>query len=1118
VRRAVSYRDAVEILGGDPPALAALDRVLAGALSLATGGVSDVVLDVFAAQPRIVLLGRDLLGKLKDRLRGASRMDRTERLAAAHAVIVVTAFFDVLGDADLPFRLKDARLAGPGQVRPGADFPARNFLLALSTAPPQPTPELPAERFAGVLRDWYLDVTAGLAEVAAAAARGPGEDRAAGAESDDLLDSMTMALADLARSRELADSAARRYQELYAQLGVDVPEFRFWAGQLEHQATRAEVRRALGGVEALLADLIARDARLGGSGARPADALAREYRAALARPILAEGDTPAGVRMPSLEEGYLDPDFRVRTVSGGEMPADEAWWDGVPVRSDLTEYLAGALTSLEAMAGPLVVLGQPGAGKSVLTKVLAARLPAAGFLPVRVVLREVAAEAEIQDQVEHAIRAATGRRLEWPDVATAAPGATPVVLLDGFDELLQATGVSQSDYLERVARFQQREADQGRPTVVLVTSRTAVADRARYPAGAVALRLEPFRGEQVAGWLDMWNAGNADRLRARGLLPLSPEVLARYGELAGEPLLLLMLALYDADGNALQRAGGDLPLDETRLYEDLLTSFASREVAKSGASLPAAEHAARVEQEMQRLSLIAFSMVNRRRQWVTEAELDADLTALLGRPGAGAGAGFALPLSHGGIAVGRFFFVQRNQAISADTRLATFEFLHATFGEYLAARLAVRLAAALAAQRPALAVGYAPLDDDLLYALLSFGPLSARQMLRFVVGCCERDVAVAGQSRLTDVLIGVLADSRQRTGHKHADYTPAALPTAARHGIYSANLVLLILSLNPSVTASRLFGGGRDPAGRWKGLALLWRSALYEQDWTDLALALWLRRFWAEGSRDLEIGLCHGDRKPPEPVDLYWHYWFAPDDPRRDGRLAWYRPYADELNHKMDLAAGTNDSVLRHALEPLFDLVGNSVMAFASDGGPATSMAHDLITLCLIRTPDCPDDRLAEAYERLMRLGLFAPFRDLQSQRLARLILSLLRADFRRLPAETVGHYLVDLRVPEDPEIMSAVADVAAAAMFTVPADDVGSMHGLVMIATGALLATDPAAAGRPAPDLLAMLAVRADLGPSFNPADHPLLLSIVADQTEGLWQQPGMSQEESGDPGAVSS
>jgi hypothetical protein len=215
------------------------------------------------------------------------------------------------------------------------------------------------------------------------------------------------------------------------------------------------------------------------------------------------------------------------------VPAVEAWWNEAPVRSDLTGYLAGALTSPEAASAPLVVLGQPGAGKSVLTKVLAARLPASDFMPVRVVLREAPADGDIQDQVEYAIRAATGESADWPKVARAMGGAVPVVLLDGFDELLQATGVSQSDYLIRVARFQQREADQGRPVVVLVTSRTTVADRARYPEGSVALRLEPFRPQQRAGWLERWNQLNAPYLAARGLSPLPDLVATRCS--AGRP-------------------------------------------------------------------------------------------------------------------------------------------------------------------------------------------------------------------------------------------------------------------------------------------------------------------------------------------------------------------------------------------------------------------------------------------------------------------------------------------------------------------------------------------------------------------------------------------------------
>jgi hypothetical protein len=440
VRRAVSYRDAVVLLGGDPPALAALDRVLAGALSLGTGGLSDVALSVFDGQPRIVLLGRGLL----------------------------------------PFAASDLQLTGREEIRlasgvpgSGAAVTAGDVLSAvLTAAPPQPTPDLPPERFTEILFQWYQGLSARLQAFTR------------GLALWDSLDDEQRTASIQALGSDLIDRAVRRYQELYAQLAVEVPEFRFWTGQAEHAATRAEVRRALAGVETLLAELAASAHGVGSPGADGAAALTAAYRAVLHRPILAEGETPTGVRLPTLEEGYLDPDFRVSAVGGDGHPANEDWWPGIPVRRDLTDYLAGALTSPEAAAAPLVVLGQPGAGKSVLTKILAARLPAAGFLPVRVVLREVAAEADIQDQVEHAIRSATGLRLDWPAVATAMPGATPVILLDGFDELLQATGVAQSDYLLKVAQFQQREADLGRPAVVIVTTRTAVADRA-------ATRTEP---------------------------------------------------------------------------------------------------------------------------------------------------------------------------------------------------------------------------------------------------------------------------------------------------------------------------------------------------------------------------------------------------------------------------------------------------------------------------------------------------------------------------------------------------------------------------------------------------------------------------------------------------
>jgi len=810
-----------------------------------------------------------------------------------------------------------------------------------------------------------------------------------------------------------------------------------WSGQVDQQAPRPEVRRSLADIESLLSL---------SPGLQPADialALSNAYRAVLERPILAEDQTLTGVRLPTLEESYLDPDFRVSAVRAGELSSDEDWWAPVPVRRDLTEYLGDFLTSPGAATAPLVVLGQPGAGKSVLTKVLAARLPPRGFLPVRVVLREVPAEAEVQDQIEYAVRAATGLRIDWPDVARAAGAAVPVVLLDGFDELLQATGVSQSDYLLKLSRFQQREADQGRPVIVLVTSRTAVSDRVRYPDGTMALRLEPFRSDQIASWLRTWNACNEQLITARDLKPLTAAALSRHRALASEPLLLLMLAMYDADANALQRGNGTAEeggIDETRLYEELLTSFAAREVAKSRDSASLGELPTLVEQELQRLSLIAFSIINRRRQWVTEAELDADLDALLGRSAAQR-AGFRTPLTQAEIAIGRFFFVQRAQAVLEGSRMQTFEFLHATFGEYLAARLTVQLATDLLRRRPSLMVNTAMADDDLLYGLLSFAPLSSRQILRFVKSICQRQVPDTDRRMLADLLIDVLGASENRTEYRYNAYHPAPLPTSSRHGIYSANLVLLILALEPAVSAARLFRASNvynDPPGMWHRRVLLWRSAMTEPDWTDLALAFCIRHIWLGDTRDLEISLSAAPRKNPEPIDPYWHFRYPPSNQDRN-EAQWHRPYWATIFHKMDISSGTNDSAVRHAVEPMFRRIGASITTFhGSASGHASSIAHDLMNLWLSRVLDSDNGDLAAAYDRLSIVFDSRPLWDAQMQVDAvKLVLEFLQLDAARLPAATVTRYLKAAMklADQDDMMLKLMLEDAVSALSTESAD-----------------------------------------------------------------------------------
>ncbi|MET8586296.1 hypothetical protein ABZX39_36330 [Streptomyces collinus] len=187
-------------------------------------------------------------------------------------------------------------------------------------------------------------------------------------------------------------------------------------------------------------------------------------------------------------------------------------------------------------------------------------------------------------------------------------------------------------------------------------------------------------------------------------------MLAPHRRLAEQPLLLTMLALFHGAGNDFQGEDGR-PLDEAELYEALLTSFARREVQKNtGDSLWDGQVDERVESELQRLSIVAFAMLNRRRQWVSNKELEEDLSAVYGKSEEHSNS-FRKPLDQAEAALGRFFFVQRAQSIRGGERLSSYEFLHATFGEYLAVRLAVQQPVRLLGHRPALSLSGEPLDD-----------------------------------------------------------------------------------------------------------------------------------------------------------------------------------------------------------------------------------------------------------------------------------------------------------------------------------------------------------------------------------------------------------------------
>jgi hypothetical protein len=733
------------------------------------------------------------------------------------------------------------------------------------------------------------------------------------------------ALADLdgddnERSRIVGD-----YVWLATPLARSCPEFALGAGLPDIELSGQATTTGLAGLGNLLS-------RFAGGNPLPAP------HGSILRSPVAALDSP-GPRLPSLAEGYIAPRFRLVTDARRTGPgiASDKWWDDQPLQDDIERFLAAHLLGLPALLAPLVVLGHPGAGKSLLTKLLTARLPDREFRPLRVELRYTPAELDIQGQLEHALERVTGRQASWPDWSEQESGPIPVVLLDGFDELLQAGAQKLGQtrhwgYLQEVEEFQKREAGQGRPLIVIVTSRTVVADRADVPAASQAIRLEPFDESEIDRWLAVWNTTNTGYFARHGLLPLTRDVLP-HRDLAAQPLLLLMLALYDAVGNALHLLRNP-DMTRTQLYDQLLREFIRRQVDKEG-PLPPADTATAVDRELHRLSVIAISMFHRGAQSISGQEADRDLRAL------------GVRADGSGLLFGRFFFVHEAQAVVTEERLRSYEFMHATFGEHLAARW-------IEGALRRLVDGGSPLDDGELYALLSFAPLTDRsQLVQDLRDMLTTWSADRRHSVLKPAILSLFRAASWDPEHRTAvDYAPVRVRRRYREAVYEVNLVIIAVVAVGEVHVSELFDDSLAPTAEWRRHALGWQAQFSVGSWAALTSTLTPERYWQDqmtytAEADLRLSV-----RPAPLVDhaLNWAIGVSPPEASRSlsDRLG-ERLSDTPVPHLIRQVAFVGDrdtEQLLHISYPMLLQFPSTVSAFRPmPGNLYHSAAHALIAL-----------------------------------------------------------------------------------------------------------------------------------------------------------------------------
>ncbi|MFI6921529.1 NACHT domain-containing protein [Nonomuraea spiralis] len=867
----LSYRGALQILGRhDRPWLEQLDRLLGGGILIAGATSLAIVAPGPAAvcaavwgwvdqKTQAMGLLRTVLDRVSDRLLGLEGYERHQLIAASHTTIVISSFFEVLGEKAKGLHLLDEereRLA-TGKWRQDGE---RLFENLYGLDVPIPSATCGYHENLENIDAWLGDLT-----VRTLSFFRPMVGRKA-----------------LPPSETVQEEAVERYRTHFIELAATVPEFFVWASLGEHAATRhlitgigSELQEAFqsqGAALTRIERLLSFGRPHHGAGERDvASVVARANRGALSEPVVPTSDRyDSALTVPTIEEIYVRPHCHFAAFARNDSrPASEEWWDEQRFSPHLDLLLTAHLTSPVAFQWPLLLLGHPGAGKSLLTKVLAARLPPTAYTVVRVPLRHVNADAAILHQIQAALDLATNGRVQWWEVAHANPQAVRVVLLDGLDELLQAASGSRDrrGYLQEIMDFQRTEGQQGFPVAVIVTSRTVVADRVLITEGTPIIKLDDFENMQITEWLNRWNEVNRAAVTSGRMREVPPALMLGNGlyELVKQPLLLLMLALYAADPSA---APIDAVMSTGALYRLLLNEFARREATKPRVLLSEKAVTAAVKEHLWRLTVAAFAMVNRGRQDITDAELGADLIALDERPSEAAEV-----TEIGRDLVAKFFFVHRAEARTGndDSVRRCYEFLHATFGEYLVAEHIVTTLRTLAAMRK---LSGRPVDDGFLHALLSHQPLSdRRQILTFAAELfCE--LSESDQEQINTLLEELVGSVRRRhdTG-RHASYRPTVLDRVRHLAAYSLNLVLLrvLMARTTPVDIADLCGENEDPKFVWRSTVALWEAGLDPEKLDGVTAVLVYRDGflmgeanprggWVPPFRELGLALLTGDR------------------------------------------------------------------------------------------------------------------------------------------------------------------------------------------------------------------------------------------------------------------
>lgn len=491
--------------------------------------------------------------------------------------------------------------------------------------------------------------------------------------------------------RGLPNKAVENYKKQYYQLAINFNDFFVWTNIEEHRKLNNKLDIGFANIENLVKDYYEKASE--SKAKSTLENYIKKYQSYIRKPVIDTSEmdfcSSGEIVFPNKDQIFVPQSFKALTYVENMHLENQDTWKDIDEKEEIGKFIGDVLRHSKMGFLPLLILGHPGAGKSLLCSMLAARILYREYHVIIVKLRDTIADHTVCQQINEQIERDFANGCLWSDIAGSSLKKPILIIFDGYDELLQASGKTYSDYLQRIVDFQKEQKALYRIFVkCIVTSRMTLIDKAMITNDSPVMLLSDFDKERVNQWCLIWNEQNKKYFQQEKLDEFevcgSQNILA----LSKQPLLLLMLALYDSNNNALKR---NIDLNETQLYDNLIREFISREKRKSdsfrGKQVKAQENI--IDQEMKKISIAALGMYNRKKLYIRSQELEKDLQFILSENNNTNDSS----LSEGDKLLGSFFFIHKSNSTDMGDRgkisNAAYEFLHNTFGEFLTANYIV---------------------------------------------------------------------------------------------------------------------------------------------------------------------------------------------------------------------------------------------------------------------------------------------------------------------------------------------------------------------------------------------------------------------------------------------